>query len=165
MLPPRLNQAFETAASGGGYPSNEITRRTFLKRTGGATVASLVAWNLAAERAEAQNANVGSFASLGWLRVSSTRWRVHGTTFTVRDGHPEDLTNAFEALWMTMGNEQHQYKIGDPSEYDQADIWVLSNGGAASITPNGNGTTTYSYEGPLTLKHVLLKKNEGVPFP
>lgn len=43
VTPPRLNQALETTSSGGGSVSNDITRRTFLERTGGATVATLVA--------------------------------------------------------------------------------------------------------------------------
>lgn len=53
VCPPTLNQAFESASSSGGAWRNGITRRTFLKRTGGATVASLVAWNLSIERAKA----------------------------------------------------------------------------------------------------------------
>jgi hypothetical protein len=62
FLPPpiRLSQAFENGDSGGGG----ITRRTFIKRTGGATVATMIAWNLATNEARAQteNADIPSFS-------------------------------------------------------------------------------------------------------
>lgn len=51
--PIRLYQAFNSDTSSGGPSSNEITRRSFLKRTGGATIATLVAWNMATREAEA----------------------------------------------------------------------------------------------------------------
>lgn len=47
--PIHLSQAFDSEPSSGGAPNGEITRRTFLKRTGGATAASMVAWNLASK--------------------------------------------------------------------------------------------------------------------
>lgn len=52
FLPPpvRLSQVFECDHSGGGG----ITRRSFIKRTGGATVATMVAWNLTVNEARAQ---------------------------------------------------------------------------------------------------------------
>lgn len=42
---------------------NEITRRTFIKRTGGATVATLVAWNLSSQQLQAEE---NSAPSSGW---------------------------------------------------------------------------------------------------
>lgn len=53
LITPHLNQAFESEGSSGGSWSNGITRRSFIKRTGGATVASLVAWNLTNQRTRA----------------------------------------------------------------------------------------------------------------
>lgn len=55
FLPPpvRLSQAFESERFSDGASGSEITRRSFLKRTGGATVATLVAWNLASQQASA----------------------------------------------------------------------------------------------------------------
>ena len=57
FLPPpdRLSQASESEKFSGGASSSEITRRSFLKRTGGATVATLVAWNLASLKADAKS--------------------------------------------------------------------------------------------------------------
>jgi hypothetical protein len=56
FLPPpvRLSQAFESEKFSGGASGSEITRRSFIKRTGGATVATLVAWNLASRTADAR---------------------------------------------------------------------------------------------------------------
>jgi len=63
FLPPpvRLSQAFEPGGFGGCGSGSEITRRSFMKRTGGATVATLVSWNLASQRV---NAETGSGESL-----------------------------------------------------------------------------------------------------
>lgn len=62
LLPPpiRLNQALDGEASGGGGGRESTTRRKFLKRTGSATAASLIAWNLSAHVANAQGENEGS---------------------------------------------------------------------------------------------------------
>lgn len=63
FLPPpvRLSQAFESEKFSGGASGSEITRRSFLKRTGGATVATLVAWNLASNPARADETSFESF--------------------------------------------------------------------------------------------------------
>lgn len=50
--PSQIQQAFESNSSSGSS-GNEITRRSFIKRTGGATVATLVAWNLITNNAKA----------------------------------------------------------------------------------------------------------------
>ena len=62
FLPPpvRLSQAFENGESGGGG----VTRRSFIKRTGGATVATMVAWNLVTNEARAEEGGSGSTFSI-----------------------------------------------------------------------------------------------------
>lgn len=68
FLPPpvRLSQAFESKNFSGGASGSEITRRSFLKRTGGATVATLVAWDVANQIARATGEpTLGSFATSG----------------------------------------------------------------------------------------------------
>ncbi|MFC7339382.1 hypothetical protein ACFQY0_19475 [Haloferula chungangensis] len=57
FLPPpvRLSQAFDGVAGGG------VTRRLFIKRTGGATVASIGAWNLSTTSATAADESDGSW--------------------------------------------------------------------------------------------------------
>lgn len=71
FLPPtvRLSQAFESEKFSGGASGSEITRRSFIKRTGGATVATLVAWNMATQqaRADGDNASDNSSGSYGML--------------------------------------------------------------------------------------------------
>lgn len=52
IRPPQLNQAAESSDLSGGSSSN-LTRRTFIKRSGGATVATMVAWNLQTTNARA----------------------------------------------------------------------------------------------------------------
>jgi hypothetical protein len=63
IRPVQLSQAFESNSSSGGSESGEITRRRFIKRTGGATVATLVAWNLASNSANANEDESGSGSS------------------------------------------------------------------------------------------------------
>ncbi len=66
LLPPpgRLNQPVDGETEGGGGAMSSMTRRKFLKRSGGATVATLVAWNLASTQANAQiEENGGSSGS------------------------------------------------------------------------------------------------------
>lgn len=52
----RFSQAFEAVGFVGGASSSEISRRSFMKRTGRATVATLMAWNLASHEIRAANA-------------------------------------------------------------------------------------------------------------
>jgi hypothetical protein len=53
LLPPpnRLNQPFDGGTEGGGGAMSSMTRRKFLKRSGGATVATIIALNMGIERA------------------------------------------------------------------------------------------------------------------
>lgn len=60
IRPAQLNQAFESNSSSGGGDGSDLTRRTFIKRTGGATVATMVAWNLTMNEARAQGDGSGS---------------------------------------------------------------------------------------------------------
>jgi hypothetical protein len=56
LLPPSqyLNSPHVSdTGNGGGASSNSLSRRSFIKRTGGATVATIVATTLAAQQAEA----------------------------------------------------------------------------------------------------------------
>lgn len=61
LVRPHLNQAFEPEGSAGGAWGSGITRRSFIKRTGGATVASLVAWNLATTKSRAEEEPEGGY--------------------------------------------------------------------------------------------------------
>lgn len=59
FLTPPLNQAVESGSGAAGF-SNGITRRSFLKRTGAASVATPVAWNSTQHHARATETNGGS---------------------------------------------------------------------------------------------------------
>ncbi len=63
FFPVRLCQAFDGENSSSGSGSS-ITRRSFLRRTGGVTVATLVAWNLASQDALAAGDCLGSCSHL-----------------------------------------------------------------------------------------------------
>lgn len=67
VRPPHLNQAFESEGSAGGAWGNGITRRSFIKRAGGATVASLVAWNALTSMARAQGGQGEGNSSGSWF--------------------------------------------------------------------------------------------------
>jgi hypothetical protein len=53
VTPTTLNQAFESDGKASGF-SNGITRRSFLKRTGAASVATLVAWNMTSQQGKGE---------------------------------------------------------------------------------------------------------------
>jgi len=63
--PAQLNQSLEINSSSGGASSG-ITRRTFVKRSGGATIATMVAWKtIATARAAEDGSDDGaSFSTL-----------------------------------------------------------------------------------------------------
>jgi hypothetical protein len=55
----QLNQTYESyRCSEIGAADNGITRRSFIKRSGGATVGTIVAWNLAVQKNNAQNPEI-----------------------------------------------------------------------------------------------------------
>ncbi len=64
--PIRLCQEIEPNATSGSNSTNEINRRSFLKRTGGATVATLVAWNMATRADAVSMINDASANSADW---------------------------------------------------------------------------------------------------
>lgn len=68
FLPPpiRLSQAFDPEKFSGGVSGSEITRRSFLKRTGGATVATLVAWNSASTKLNAAGGTASESDSVSY---------------------------------------------------------------------------------------------------
>ena len=68
IRPPLLNQASESGSSSGG--GNSVTRRTFIKRTGGATVATLVAWNLQVAKANAERESSGNSSASFMCAIS-----------------------------------------------------------------------------------------------
>jgi hypothetical protein len=72
IRPTQLNQAFESnSSSGGSDDGNGVTRRTFIKRTGGTTVATLVAWNIQNTKARANFENDWlPFSVLGTVEFS-----------------------------------------------------------------------------------------------
>jgi hypothetical protein len=60
----QLNQAFESnITSGGSTDGDYTTRRTFIKRTGGATVATVIAWNMQVATAKADDESSSASAS------------------------------------------------------------------------------------------------------
>lgn len=68
IRPPQLNQASESGSSSGG--GNGVTRRAFIKRTGVATVATIVAWNLQVATARArvdEDTNSNAVSRNGYL--------------------------------------------------------------------------------------------------
>lgn len=102
FLPPpvRLSQAIENGDYGGGG----VTRRTFVKRTGGATVAAMVAWNLASQQTRAQEADILSVASFSYRMKldeitpeSGEDWHTQDGGAAI-DGTQENIRIAIEIL-------------------------------------------------------------------
>lgn len=99
FLPPPvlLSQAFENDRSGGGG----ITRRSFIKRTGGATVATMIAWNLTVNEARANGESGESGASAysmkleGIIPESGDDVDILQSNTTI-DGATEDIQIAIE---------------------------------------------------------------------
>lgn len=86
FLPPavRLSQAFECDDSRG----SGITRRTFIKRMGGATVATMVAWNLTANEARAEGDGSGDGSGSGWWDMKCSLPSSGSGTVNVADDTP-----------------------------------------------------------------------------
>lgn len=71
IRPAQLNQAFESSnSSGGKTQGSNVTRRVFIKRTGGATVAATIAWNIQIANATGDGSDSSSFSVLGTVTVS-----------------------------------------------------------------------------------------------
>ena len=71
LSPTLLSQTSDPIDTGGG-----MTRRLFIKRTGGATVATLVAWNLSTQRARAE------------VSESQSQWSTYNPLVLVCTGYP-----------------------------------------------------------------------------
>ncbi len=84
VTPPQLNQAFESDGKASGF-SNGITRRSFLKRTGAASVATLVALNLVTQ----QKASAAGDNSNGSETTNGSA-NTHGCNLRC-DGYPNAL--------------------------------------------------------------------------
>jgi hypothetical protein len=89
LLPPsRLDQPFDGENEGGGGAMSSMTRRKFLKRSGGATVAAFVAWNITANSAKAQEEEgVGGSSYL--MRINNIEPE-SGAASQIRDQIPLD---------------------------------------------------------------------------
>jgi hypothetical protein len=96
--PVRLSQAFESECSSGGGGGSNITRRSFLKRTGGATVATLVAWNMATRNAEA--VLIEDSESIPEYRMWVTDCQPKATQAPLA---PEGLFDSKEVTWLGRG--------------------------------------------------------------
>ena len=151
MLPPRLNQAFETAPSGGGFASNEITRRTFLKRTGGATVASLVAWNLAAERARADLESGSGYPSFRLIITEYERTSANNVI-----GVGPNIMDAHIDCWNQCGNETEKMEFGDPRDYVRVSERSASGPQTLNFLPDGSVQLTL--HAPVTMNHRVRKQ-------
>lgn len=118
IRPEQLNQAFESNSGGG---ANDVTRRSFIKRTGGATVATLVAWNLGANTATAAEGD-GSGSGLVY-------------------GMPGAPTGYVETGIVTWSDYKVKgiFSISPPAGYSSTEVVVTMNG-AGWVTSDFSGT-------------------------
>jgi hypothetical protein len=109
-------------SSGGSEWNNKITRRLFLKRTGAATAATMIAWNLSSQSAHATEPAPGDSAKV-WRR---RRW---GCKLAITGAQNGPFTEAqIDELEMNYEMEHHPWQNA-PSDPPQ--------GGRAN-DPDGN---------------------------
>lgn len=95
----QLNQAFESKNSSGvgGNGGSSVTRRSFIKRTGGATVAAFVCWNLANQQLNAQNFGEGALPCSA-RRTWNGKDSISLPFQDLRDGVKEDIDNSKQSI-------------------------------------------------------------------
>lgn len=114
LSPHRLNQAIESSVSGGGGSfGNAITRRSFLKRTGGATVAAMVAWNTSTHVASAQDEPTQN--------PSSDSLKLYCQDEPAANSYSNACPSSLQ------GAQRQQLPIGQLDSYGEAVIWMLAH--------------------------------------
>lgn len=105
FLPPpvRLSQAFEGETGGDG-----ISRRTFIKRTGGATVATMVAWNTATTDCRAQQYSWGPSSLEPFLKCTHAPPYVNVMQEETEFG---DKKHCPVSTWLAYANNTHSLKV------------------------------------------------------
>ena len=147
-------------SSSGAESASKLNRRSFLKRTGGATVATMVAFNLANSKSDAAAWYYGNGSTEQNLLVSEKRVTAIELNVTVEAGSvweaiPEAGTPLFVQMPSTV--EGKNWEWGKPDDYNTVDINVVDNG---AITPVSVGGGRYRVTIPAgtTIEHIYLQK-------
>jgi hypothetical protein len=147
---------------------NGITRRSFIKRTGGATVATMVTWSLVSQTARASG-NEGSKVKIGAhyegegpivVDVLKTDWNsdAGGTVIWVKK-HLRDI----------LTHKNDFFEDGSPEDFEEHFCTTITVSGGVDINENYSSTLVrITFNGSITMDtRELLKKGEGCPndFP
>lgn len=105
--PIRFGQASNSGTPVGSTPNHEITRRSFLKRTGGATVATLMAWNLAS--------HVEAISMIGTASAKPEDW---GSRILICYQDPR-LSDASNFAYEVVNDKSYKYSEKDPKAWEK----------------------------------------------
>jgi|688.fasta_scaffold70848_2 hypothetical protein len=168
VTPPELNKAFESDARASGC-SSEMTRRSFVKRAGAASVATLVALSLGLENARAQTGALSSGSGSGLVLGSpgaptgyhesplvnwsdcSAKWFCYlapesgvGSTVTVTAAVQAWKTSNYSG---TVSNTQFVtlYGSSDGTAFTSTFTGSAPNGYATNWVLDKNGPGSYAY--------------------
>jgi len=168
--PSRLNQPFDGETEGGGGVMSSMTRRKFLKRSGGATLATVVAWQMSvnAAHSECNCEDLPGGSSAVEIHVATTRFSTVTMSATVTPASGgsgaalEALFLALKDIWDRLDGTQQgkHYVIGNPQEYKKVERYTVSNNpaGQTTMVNNNDGTWTYTIIGEFTIRNTCRVK-------
>jgi hypothetical protein len=117
--PPSSNSQPENFSSAGHDWNNGITRRSFLKRTGGATLATMVTWHGVVNRTYAEAVGNGG----GWVVVEVTYTIPAGQSFVLPQGSSTPDNHPGYEQWAVK-------KLTKLNSSQSLDNWEADFGGA-----------------------------------
>ncbi|MFC7339513.1 hypothetical protein ACFQY0_20140 [Haloferula chungangensis] len=133
FLPPpvRLSQAFDESGGGG------MSRRLFIKRSGGATVASIAAWNLTATAARADEPGSGSkkYGMICVYPTSTPGVTLNRSQIPIQqaDGSVVKMELAIEARSSIVNDPPATNPYNSKPFSSYVGLWVYTDGGATEI--------------------------------
>ena len=166
----QLNQASESQESGGS--GGGITRRSFIKRTGGATVATIVAWNVAANTASAENGGASHSASWKWVVGSPGAPTGYDETppiskwgYTVKGQYSITPASGYSKISVVVSMKAAGWKTDNYSTTTKTTPSVVLTGNTnGDISCSPNAITTYWTQlgaGTPSLVELILVGNTG----
>ncbi|WP_035604303.1 hypothetical protein [Haloferula sp. BvORR071] len=174
-LPSRLHQALQSdlEGSGGAQPS-PLTRRRFLKRTGGATIASFVVWNMATHQLEAGTGSPSASTSSNKEITKSTGTYSPTPDYSTPGSIVVTGSSTYSQTKAIRWEFSYKVKLGAESQPNAVDedcascsvsevvLKLVLHEGNLKL-PNGKSYTPPSYAGPSLKRGYTVTNNGSCP--
>jgi hypothetical protein len=142
--------------------SSGHTRRSFIKRTGGASIATLVAWSLLNESTKAGTGDTVPKASKQKILIKKTKTGSNNVNVTVSTLNPSE---PWQSVMAALDGELKSVTVwGDPNDYEDYDAYASESGDVSSTVGTAPHTRNYSVKAPIKMTH-YYKKLKGQPDP